>query len=114
MIGDRNRRIHIWKPSGAVDGANEPIPDDWVLHTSRWANVKGESGLATIRAAASASGINTPLDRYSYRIAYTPSITVSMQVRDPDGSRLQIVAVRHDKAGRDWTDIVAEEGGAGG
>lgn len=111
-IGAANRRIEIWKLTGAVDAANEPLPDSWELHKERWAEIRGETGMATIRAAASADGINTPLDRYSYRINYTPGITVKMQIRERDGSRLNIVAVRHDKAGHEYTDIVGEYGGA--
>lgn len=112
-IGNRNRRIGIWKLSGAVNEANEPIPNDWVFVKSRWADVKGESGLASIRTAATA-GIHTPLDRYSFRVNYDPSITVEMQLRDPEGDRYNIVAVRHDKANREWTDIVGEIGGSDG
>lgn len=112
MIGEFNRRIEIWKPSGAVDAANQPLPTAWVLHKEKWARIKGETGMATIRAAASAGGINTPLDRYSYRINYDRSIGTDMQIRDRDGDRLNIVSVRHDKANREWTDIVAEVGGS--
>lgn len=114
MIGEYNRRIEIWKPSGAVDAANQPLPDAWVLHKRRWAHVRGETGMGAIRAAAAAGGINTPLDRYSFRINYDRTISTDMQIRDPDGDRFNILAVRHDKADREWTDIVAELGGANG
>lgn len=113
-IGNRNRRIEIWQPSGAVNEANEPIPDDWVFVKSRWANIKGETGLGSIRAAGAAGGIHTPLDRYSFRVNYDTSITVEMQVRDPEGTRYNILGVRHDKENREWTDIVGETGGSNG
>lgn len=111
-IGERNRRIEIWQPTGGKDAANEPLANAWALFKSKWAHVRGESGLGTIRSAASAGGIHTPLDRYSFRVNYDPSITVKMQVREHDGTQYNIVAVRHDKAHRNWTDIVAETGGA--
>jgi len=114
MIGDRNRLVEFWKDSGAVDEANEPVPDPWVLHKKKWAHIKGETGMGTIRAAASAGGINTPLDRYSFRINYDKSITVGMQVREKDGTRYNILSVRHDKVDRNWTDVVAETGGSNG
>lgn len=114
MIGEKNRLIHIWKRSGAVDAANQPLPDSWVLHKSKWSRIRGETGMATIRAAASAEGIHTPLDRYSFRVNYDKSITVTMQIRGPGDARYNIIAVRHDEAMRDWTDIVAEIGGANG
>lgn len=114
MIGEYNRRIEIWKPTGAKNAANEPLPNAWELHKSKWSRVRGETGMATIRASAAAGGVNTPLDRYSFRVNYDPSITVSMQVRERDGTRYNILSVRHDKANREWTDIVAETGGSNG
>lgn len=112
MIGERNRRIEIWHHNGQVNAANEPVPNGWSLFKSKWARIKGETGMATIRAAGSSDGINTPLDRYSFRISYDPSITVKMQIRERDDTQYNIIAVRHDKAMRDWTDIVGETGGA--
>lgn len=112
-IGERNRRIEIWRPSGAVNSANEPT-GEMVFVKRKWAKIRGETGLATIRAAASAGGINTPLDRYSFRVNFDPSITGGMQVRELDGTCYNILAVRHDKADREWTDIVAETGGSNG
>lgn len=114
MIGEYNRRVEIWKLTGGVDAANQPLPTAWVLHKRKWARVKGETGMGTIRAAASAEGINTPLDRYSFRVNYDRSITTGMQLRTPEGDRLNIVAVRHDMADKWWTDAVAELGGANG
>lgn len=114
-IGKRNRLIEIWKPTGAVDGANEPLPDAWKLHASRWADIRGESGMSSIRAAGQAGGVVTPLNRRSIRINYTPNVTIAMQVRELDGAvRSQILAVRHDDANRNWTDLIVETGGADG
>lgn len=113
-LGDKNRRVEFWKLSGAEDAANEPVSDPWVLHKAKWANVKTETGMSAIRAAASAGGVNTPLDRYSFRIDYDTSITVDMQLRDRNGNRFNIIRVAHDFTDRDWTDVVAELGGANG
>lgn len=111
-IGKKNRLYSFWSNSGAVDEANQPVPDPWVFHKERWAEVKGETGMGAIRS--SAGGINTPMDRYSLRINYTPSINEAMQARDPNGNRYDIVAVRHDLARREWTDVIVETGGANG
>lgn len=111
-IGEKNRRIAIWKHNGSLTPANQPTPNGWELFKEKWARIRGETGFATIRAAASAGGITTPLDRYSFRIGFDKSIDVTMQIRQRDGSRLNIVAVRHDEAGREWTDIVGEIGGS--
>lgn len=113
-IGDKNRLIDIYRPGQEYDDANEPIGDGWVFVKSKWANMRGESGLATIRAAASAGGVNTPLDRYSFRFNYDLTLNVTMQLRDPEGTRYNVIAVRHDKADRDWTDVVGETGGSDG
>lgn len=115
MIGDKNRKIAIWKPTGETDAANEPLPDAWVLHKEKWAKIKGETGMGTIRNAAMAGDVvSTPIKRYSYRVNYDTSITTLMQIRERDGSRLRIVSVGHDKANREWTDIVGEAGGVDG
>jgi len=114
MIGEHNRLVEIWSPTGAVNSANEPLPDAWALHKSKWARIRGETGMGTIRAAAAAGGVHTALDRYSFRVSYDTSITNKMQIRERDGTRYNILTVRHDKADRDWTDIVAETGGANG
>lgn len=113
MIGEHNRLIAIWKPTGAVNEANEPT-GEMVLHKNKWARIRGETGMGTIRAAAQAGGVHTPLDRYSFRVSYDKSITVKMQIRESDGTRYNILSVRHDLANRDWTDIVAETGGSNG
>ena len=114
MIGEYNRRVEIWKSTNVLDDANEPVENSWELHKKRWARIRGETGMATIRAAASAGGVVTPLDRYSFRIRYDRTIDIGMQVRTPEGGRYNILSVRHDLADRVWTDIVAEIGGANG
>lgn len=113
-IGQKNRRIEIWRLSDAVDSANDPLPDPWIKVKEKWAKIKGETGMASIRAAAAAGGINTPLDRYSFEVNYDTSITVGMQLRERDGTRHNIIGVRHDKAKRNWTHIITETGGSNG
>ena len=116
MINDglKNRRIEIWKLSGVEDAANEPVVDPWVLHLKRWAQIKMETGMGAIRAAGAAGGVNTPLSRVSFRINYTRNIDNTMQVRDSDGVRYNIIGIQHDLADRDWTDVIGETGGANG
>lgn len=113
--GQKTREIDIYKPTIVLDGANEPDGDDpWTLFVTRWAEPKGETGMGTIRAAASAGGVNTPLNRYSFRINYDRSIDTTMQVRTPEGDRMDIVSVLHDLARRTYTDIVCQFGGSNG
>lgn len=112
--GNKNRLVEFWKLSGVEDAANEPVADPWVFHKKKWADPKGETGMGTVRAAASAGGVNTPLNRYSFRINFDRSITVDMQLRMRDGARFNILTVNHDLMGYEWTDVVAELGGATG
>lgn len=111
-LGDKNRRFEFWKLSGAVDGANEPVADPWVIHKSKWGQIKGETGMGSIRSAS--AGVSTPLDRYSIRVEYDTSITIGMQVRDRNGNRFNVLRVGHDFADKNWTDVVVETGGADG
>jgi head-tail adaptor len=95
-IGKRNRFIRIYKPLPTVN------------------EVRGETGMGSIRAAAQAGGINTPLDNYSFRVNYDRAIDVRMRLVDSEGDTYNIIGVRHDKARRAYTDIVAQLGGANG
>ena len=114
MIGKKNRLITFCTYTTAVDGANEPVNTDCVTVKQKWAEIKGESGMGSIRAAAMAGDlVNTPLARYSYRVNYDTSITAAMHIHDSDGVALRIIGVRHDKANREWTDVIAEEGSHG-
>lgn len=112
QIGERNRRVEIWAHDGTVNSANMPLPSGWSLFRRKWVKIKGETGLGSIRNAAS-SGVTVPLNRYSYRGSYDRQITAGMQVRFM-GLQLDIIDVRHDDADREWTDIIVQEGGANG
>ena len=119
-IGEKTRFITINKPSPVVDGGNESV--GWILHTTKWAEVKGQTGLGRIRAEASAGGINTDLQRYSFRVNYDLSLDNTMQivqrVRQPDGSFVvvtyDIQSVSHDHATRENTYLICQEGGSNG
>jgi SPP1 family predicted phage head-tail adaptor len=113
--GNKTRQIDFYVPTVVIDGANEPDGSDpWVLYATRWAEIKGETGMGRIRAEASAGGVNTPLNRYSFRINYDKTIDTTMQVRTPEGDRLNVLSVLHDLARRTYSDIVCEMGGSNG
>lgn len=113
-IGKRNRLIKIYKPLSTVNAANESTGWETTPFKEKWAEVRGETGMGSIRAAAQAGGINTPLDNYSFRVNYDLSIGPTMQLRDPEGAEYNIIGVRHDKARRAYTDIIAQLGGSNG
>jgi SPP1 family predicted phage head-tail adaptor len=113
-IGKRNRLIKFYRPLSAVNAANEAEGWEDEPFKEKWAEVKGETGMGSIRAAAMAGGVHTPLDNYSFRVSYDRSIDLTMRLVDPEGDVYNIIAVRHDKARRQYTDIVAQLGGANG
>lgn len=109
--GLRNRRITIRKRKDGKGSAGEPLPG-----YDEVASLKGqfrtETGLSTIRASAQGSGnIDVPT-RYSVRTAFCQSkgIVRGMEAVDGFGNVYQVMNVRHDMAGRQWSDIILEEG----
>lgn len=115
VIGKKNRLVEFYKPAGNTDAGNEPTAPQWIFFKRKWASILGETGMGTIRSSVMAGNtIGTPLNRYSFRVDYDPSINESMQVRDRTGMHMDIITVRHDLANREWTDVIAEVGGANG
>ncbi len=119
-IGEKTRYITINKPSTTLDAENRAT--GWVFHKRKWAEPMGQTGMGRIRSEASAGGINTDLQRYSFRINYDLSIDNTMQVvmrvRNADATfsdiELDIQSVNHDHAGRDHTDLICQTGGSNG
>lgn len=106
-VGQRNRRIIIERPSGAVDGANQPI-DDYVRVCARWARPMGKTGMATIRGAE--SGVPAAPGLYSWDVKFDPDLyDTSMRV-NYKGTYFDIKEIRHDYNNREWTHLVCETG----
>lgn len=110
-IGEKNRLVKFYKPSTTLDAENNPT--GWVLHKSKWADIKSETGMGRIRSEASAGGINTDLRKYSFRVTYDLSLDLTMRV-EFHGVMMDVVTLLHDHAGRMYTDVVAEQGGNNG
>ncbi len=111
-IGEKNRYITINQRSTAVDAANESYT--WVFFKKKWAEIMSQTGMGRIRADASAGGVNTDLQRYSFRVNYDLSLNNTMQVVDPNGIAYDIQTVIHDNAGRENTYLVCQQGGSNG
>jgi len=111
-IGEKNRKITINKPSTTLDVENRPV--GWVLHKTKWAQIMGQTGMGRIRSEASAGGVNTDLQRYSFRVNYDLSIDNTMQIVDPNGIEYDIQSVNHDHATRSHSDLVCQTGGSNG
>ncbi|QYW02482.1 head-tail joining protein [Stenotrophomonas phage Silvanus] len=110
--GEYNRKIEIQKRSGAVDGSGQPL-DEWITAHRLWSKIRGETGMATIRQAAAAQGIMVTTTRVSFRIRYRTDIDEAMRVVYR-GVAYDILRVQSDDAGREWTDLVCEEGANAG
>lgn len=110
-VGKRNRRIVIERPSGAVDGANQPT-GAFVRVCSRWAAPLGKTGMATIRGAE--SGVPVTPNMYSWDVMFEPDLyDTSMRV-NYKGRYFDIKDIRHDFSKREWTHLVCELGGNNG
>lgn len=110
--GRLNRRITIQRRGPEQDEAGQPI-DGWVEVAKPWAWIKGQTGMGVGRQMAGEGTVATSLNVYSFRIRYRPAITDAMRVLY-DGRVYDIKHVRHDLAGREWTDLVCELGGNDG
>lgn len=106
--GDLNRLITIQAKQSGADAAGQPI-DTWTDVAQVWANIKGETGMASIRKTLPRDGVSMSLDAYSFRIRFMTGIAAGMRVLY-EGATFDILQVRMDYAGRVWTDLVCEAG----
>lgn len=107
-IGSLNRQIEIQAQQSGVDAAGQPI-NTWTTVATVWANVRGESGMASIRKTLPRDGVAMSLDAYSFRVRFMTGIVAGMRVLY-EGTAFDILQVRMDYAGRVWTDLVCEAG----
>lgn len=107
-IGSLNRQITIQAKQAGVDAAGQPL-DVWTDVATVWANVKGETGMASIRKTLPRDGVAMSLDAYSFRVRFMTGIVAGMRVLY-EGTAFDILQVRMDYAGRIWTDLVCEAG----
>lgn len=107
-VGTLNRLITIQAKQAGVDAAGQPV-NTWTDVAKVWANVKGETGMASIRKTLPRDGVSMSLDAYSFRIRFRTDFTAGMRVLY-QGTAFDILQVRMDYAGRVWTDLVCETG----
>lgn len=107
--GDLDRLVTIQQRQPGEDDAGQPL-ETWIDVASVWANVKGATGMASIRQSSLQDNVAASVNSYSFRIHYLEGITAAMRV-DLDGVLFDIKQVRMDYAKREWTDLVCEQGG---
>ena len=109
--GKKNKLLLIQSKGTARDAANQIIPT-WMTTMQRWGEYRGDSGRSAIRAQE--GGIALNVNRVSWRINYTPiGITEAMRV-NAKGVLYDIRGIRHDEQGKDYTDLICEQGGNNG
>ena len=101
--GKLTQRIRIEAPLETRSEYGDVVKD-WVLHAELWANVRNISGREYTVRGLDLGTVNT-----SIRIRLKRSVTDEMRVLYR-GQVYAIVAVLHDDAGREYTDLVCSVG----
>lgn len=110
--GELNRQIVIQSRDTGEDAAGQPV-DTWTTLATVWANVAGATGMGSIRQSATRDGVAVELNSYSFRIRYRTDVDAARRVVF-GGQNYDVKQVRHDFAGKEWTDLVCEVGGNDG
>ncbi len=108
-FGALNRRATIQRRADGEDAAGQPLLT-WVDVATVWANVAGATGLAMIK---SVGDVPAAIKKYSIRIRFREGLDEGMRVV-LDGVPFDVQQVRMDYDGRQWTDLVCEQGGNDG
>lgn len=106
--GARNRKgmIRRRKTGKLADGSPVPGYDDI---GQVWGKFRTDSGIATIRAQQTMANNQDVPVRYTFRIAFRRNV-MRGDILVVGEDIFIINHVRHDFAGREWTDLVLEEG----
>ena len=107
--GKLNRRITIQQRVAGQDEAGQPVMT-WTDVATVWANVAGATGLGTIKTGGD---VTAAIKRYSIRIRFREGLDEGMRVL-LGTLPFDVKEVRMDYAGREWTDLVCEQGGNDG
>jgi SPP1 family predicted phage head-tail adaptor len=107
-IGKLNRRIVIQSRDSGTDDAGQPV-QTWTTLATVWAHILGATGMGYIKAGVDGVEVNA----YSFRIRYRTDLDAADRVVF-NGQNFDVKSVRHDLAGREWTDLVCEVGGNDG
>ena len=107
--GKLNRRILVQQRVREFDSCGQLL-EEWRDLCHAWAWVKSASGVAYLPTS---DGVGRDIVKYSFRVRYNPRIKADMRIVYL-GEYYEIRDVLHDIAGHEYTDIVANHGGANG
>lgn len=108
--GRMTRRVTIEQRTAGVDAWGQPLTT-WATVATVWADVRASSGSAA--AERIAADRETSVTSYSMRIRWRTGLTAGMRVSD-GSTRYSIVDVIEDVAGREYADLVCQQGGSDG
>lgn len=97
----RNRLVTIQQQSSTQDGAGQPVLT-WSDLAQVYANIKGLSGLESIKA-----GAETSVLKVSIRVGYRKDLTAAMRVSIGE-TVYQVKVVRPDEEKKQFTDLECE------
>lgn len=101
-IGKLNRRIVIQSRDTGEDAAGQPV-QTWTTLATVWADILGATGMGFIKSSVEGVEVNA----YSFRIRYRTDVDAADRV--VFGSQnYDVKSVRHDLAGKEWTDLVCQ------
>lgn len=106
----QKRLVRVQRRIQGTDTAGQPI-DQWEDVLTAWSNPSGQNGLSAIGQLQ--GDVAASISKYSLRLDYRPTLDASYRVL-LCGEPYDIVQVRHDHEGRQWTDLVCEIGGNDG
>lgn len=87
-------------PSGQID------PDDFTLVRKRWANIRGQSGLASIRNEE----LNAQVEKVSIRVRHMPDANNRMRLMHiKSGTYYYVTHVKHDEERDEYTDLICQK-----
>ncbi len=110
--GALNRRITLQSRDTGYDEAGQPV-DTWTDVAEVWANVRGQTGMGSIRQSVPQDGVAVEMNSYSFRVRFREGLNAGMRVVY-SGQNFDVKQVRMDFDKRKWTDLVCELGGNDG
>lgn len=111
--GQLNRKVAIEKRNPAKDALNIPLPG-YVEVMKVWGRFIVQSGYSVVKNAGP-DGLTKGVTAYILRIRYRPTgIDEGMRVNYKNEKFFDIVSLRHDIAGKEWTDLILHEGAKDG
>lgn len=114
--GSLRRLVRIERRETGTDDAGQPN-GAWVEVATVWADPRGQTGMGSI--TRNQDNVGASINAYSFRIRFRRGLDQGMRLFEledgvPVGDPFDIKNVRMDLAGREWTDVICEQGGGDG